>query len=244
MTPFDVAMGNLSLTVSPHPDCVSLCWHKPVNTLSSALYGGGRQVHRSLLNLQVGHNTAGDYGGFEPPAVTLEKKASLLGLQKPMAGMMTSASMKSFRWQLRREGSLYAFCCMTVGTTNARAAGDPADCVELAAHQAVSGTINMAVGTNASLSEPALAEALMLSAESRSWVLFDFSVKSPVSGRIASGTGTDSILIFSGDGPEIHFCGKHTLLGEMLADVIIRALSEAVDIIQQLERGEINPADL
>jgi len=215
-----------------------------VETLSSALYNGGRQVHNSLLNLQVIHNITEEYAGFEPPERSIEKKASELGLKLPLAGMMTSASMKSFRWHLRQEGELHAFCGMTVGITNARAAGDPADCRELEAHRAGSGTINMVVGTNAALSESAMAEALMLAAESRAWVLFDYKVKSPVSDRAASGTGTDSILIFSGEGPEIHFCGKHTLLGEMLADVVIQSLSEALSVIQKLNQGLIRAEDL
>jgi adenosylcobinamide amidohydrolase len=230
--------------ITHNESCVSLEWDNPVETLSSALYNGGRGRHKSLLNLLVDHNTADEYGGFEPPEITLEKKAEALRLGKPMAGMMTSASMKSFRWRLRKEGALYAFCGMTVGTTNARAAGDPADCLELEAHQAGSGTINMVVGTNAALSESALAEALMLSAESRAWTLLDFDVKSPVSGRKASGTGTDSILVFSGNGPEIHFCGKHTLMGEMLADVVIRSLSDAMRIIKKLEAGLLRTEDL
>lgn len=244
MSLFTVSMKDLSLEVNHQADSVSMIWNKPVNTLSSALYKGGRQVHRSMLNLQVGHNTADEYEGFEAPEITLEKKARDLGLAEPFAGMMTSASMKSFRWRFRQEGELCAFCGMTVGTTNARAAGDPADCIDLDAHRAGSGTINIVVGTNAALNESALAEALMLASEARSWVMFDFSVKSPVSGRVASGTGTDSILVFSGDGPEIHFCGKHTLLGEMLADVVIRSLSDAMAVIEQLNKGFIRTEDL
>ncbi|OQY31558.1 MAG: hypothetical protein B6241_13680 [Spirochaetaceae bacterium 4572_59] len=244
MSFFTVSMENLSLQVNHQVDSVSMVWNKPVNTLSSALYKGGRQVHHSLLNLQVGHNTAEEYDGFESPEITLEKKAFQLGLAEPFAGMMTSASMKSFRWNFRQEGELCAFCGMTVGTTNARAAGDPADCIDLEAHRAGSGTINIVAGTNAALNESALAEALMLVSEARAWVLFDYSVKSPVSGRIASGTGTDSILVFSGDGPEIHFCGKHTLMGEMLADVVIRSLSDAMSVIVQLEKGLIRTEDL
>ena len=244
MSEIHVSMGNLSLKVRHESDCICVDWDKGVNTLSSALYKGGRQMHKSLLNLKVDHNTAEEYGGYEAPEISLKNKALQMGLKEPFAGMMTSASMKSFRWQHRQEGELHAFCCLTVGTTNARAAGDPADCVELEAHRAGSGTINMVVGTNALLSESALAEALMLAAESRACVLFDYDVKSPVSGRTASGTGTDSILIFSGDGPEIHFCGKHTLLGEMLADVILRSLGSAMAVIKQLEAGVIRTEDL
>ena len=241
---FKVDMGNLSFDVSHHPDCVALTWDKPVQALSSALYKGGRQTLKSLLNLQVEHNTSDDYGGYDPPELMLERKGSKLGLVQPMAGMMTSASMKSFRWHAREEGDLHAFCFMTVGTTNARAAGDPADCRDLEAHQAGSGTINIVAGTNASLNEAALAEALMLTSEARAWTLCDFDVRSPVSGRLASGTGTDSILVFTGDGPEIHFCGKHTLLGEMLADVVITSLSSAMRIIKQLEAGTLRTEDL
>ena len=242
--PFTVPMGCLELQVSPMEDCVTLEWNKPVQALSSALYNGGRQTLNSLLNMQVDHNTSDHYGGFDPPELQLEQKGASLELKPPMAGMMTSASMKSFRWHTRREGDLYTFCFMTVGTTNARAPGDPADCVELEAHQAGSGTINIAVGTNACLSEAAMAEALMLASEARSWTLCDLKVISPVSGRIASGTGTDSILVFSGDGPDIHFCGKHTLLGEMLADVVIQSLSSVMRVIQQLQAGFVRTEDL
>jgi len=240
MDRFEIDLESLRLRVDHGEDYVRLDWSEPVETLSSALYGGGRQRLSHLLNLQVQHNEADHYGGFEPPERTLEAKAERLGIGGPFAGMMTSASMKSFRWHIRREGGLSVFCCLTAGVTNARAAGDPADFSELEAHQACSGTINLAVGTNASLSEAALAEALMVAAEARAAAVARCGVKSPVSGRTATGTGTDSILVFSGGGPDIRFCGKHTLMGEMLAEAVITPLTEVIRLIQDMEaRGLI-----
>ncbi|MDA3957060.1 adenosylcobinamide amidohydrolase [Oceanispirochaeta sp.] len=229
------------LEISYHckEDHARIDFSNPVEALSSALYHGGRQTISHVLNMKVTHNIADDYKGYESPHTTLENKARKLGLSPDFAGLMTSASMKSFRFYSETEGDLGVFCCLTAGLTNARAPGDRADYRDLEAHRAGLGTINIIAGTNARLSEAALCEALMMVTDARSWAVTNCGVKSRISGEPASGTGTDSHLVFSGTGPEIHFCGKHTLLGEMLARAVITPLQEVIKLIQHMEKLKI-----
>ena len=232
-------LPGLTIDISHDEDHALLNFSQPVQTLSSALYNGGRQELFHVLNMKVHHNKSDEYEGYEHPHISLKKKAAELGVTTAFAGMMTSASMKSFRYNSIIEDELAVFCCLTAGLTNARAAGDKADFRELDAHRAGSGTINIIAGTNAGLSEAAMAEALMIVTEARCSSVMKYAVQSRVSESTATGTGTDSNLIFSGRGPELHFCGKHTLLGEMLARVVIEPMEEVIRIIQQMENDKI-----
>jgi adenosylcobinamide amidohydrolase len=54
-------------------------------------------------------------------------------------------------------------------------------------------------------------------------------ITSPVSGRLATGTGTDAIAVFSGHGVgRARFAGKHTLLGERLAVLVMQSLHSSI----------------
>ncbi len=50
-----------------------------------------------------------------------------------------------------------------------------------------------------------------------------------VSDLPATGTGTDSTAVFSSDqGESVQFCGKHTILGEMIARLVKDALRSSL----------------
>ena len=69
----------------------------------------------------------------------------------------------------------------------------------------------------------------MLAAEAKTVAMRKLGVKSPVSGKIVTGTGTDAIAVVNGVGLEtIRYCGKHVLFGEMLASVVIDAITESL----------------
>jgi len=219
-------------------DFFSLEFDKAVNALSSAVLCGGMRRISSLINLRVGENFEGRQHGFRPPAETLAERAGAEGLMLPSAGMMTAASMKSFRYCRKSLGSIDVFCFLTSGLSNALAAGDPGDynpsAMFTSADSSPAGTINIAAGFSCGLSPAAMTEAVMLITEAKSSVLFGHGVKSYVSGRTATGTGTDSVLVFSAadaDSPGgccEEFCGKHTVLGELLASAVIEALTDSI----------------
>ena len=79
------------------------------------------------------------------------------------------------------------------------------------------------------MSPAAMVESVMLVTEAKTVAMRKLSVKSPVSGTIATGTGTDAIAVVNGFGSEtIRYCGKHVIFGEMLASVVIEAITESL----------------
>jgi adenosylcobinamide amidohydrolase len=118
------------------------------------------------------------------------------------------------------------------------------------------GTINVIVWTDALLSPAAMAEALMLVTEARTVAVMNFHMPSPISPHLtASGTGTDATVIAcqappllssalksasssssnthantsaNNTPPTVEWCGKHTLVGEILATLVMEAVTESV----------------
>jgi adenosylcobinamide amidohydrolase len=79
------------------------------------------------------------------------------------------------------------------------------------------------------MSQAALVESVMLVAEAKTVAMRKLGVKSLVSGVIATGTGTDSIAVVNGFGPEtIRYCGKHVLFGEMVASAVMEAITDSL----------------
>ena len=118
---------------------------------------------------------------------------------------------------------------VTTGINNARRAGDKADIQELLGITEEVGTINLILICSARLTDAAMLEAVMVATEGKAAALQDAAVLSPVSGRLATGTGTDAIAVVSGEGPqEIAFCGKHVLLGEWIGRLVIAAVTSSL----------------
>ena len=173
------------------------------------------------LNLKVdGH---GDF--TESPAHTLQNYAGSLGIDAPLAGMMTAASMNSLRYSSQDNGATQLACIVTAGIQNARRAGDTAD------EQPRPGTINIALVCNRHFSPAAALEALLIATEAKTAACYDLGITSPVSQRIATGTGTDSICLLSAWVPDqnsVEFCGKHTLIGEWIGAAAYDAISQSL----------------
>ena len=218
-------------------DYFSLVFDQPVRTLSSAILGGGVNEVRGFLNLRVDENFGGKKKDFPSPQYTLAEAAREAGLPESSAGMMTAANMNSFSRISRSVCGIEVSCFLTAGLSNALAAGDPGQfhpqqMYSEPEHSPV-GTINIVAGFDCPLTDSALAEAMMIVTEAKSSVLFELGVRSRGSERFATGTGTDSALVYcapprvSGRGPEA-YCGKHTVLGEVLASVVRKALFESL----------------
>ncbi|MCP4136042.1 MAG: adenosylcobinamide amidohydrolase [bacterium] len=206
-----------------------LRFHSPVEVLSSAILNGGYSSARSIFNMGVEENYKGSKSGFPEPEESLREYAKEQGWTGTAVGMMTSASMNSFRHNTCSHDDVIIECFLTAGVSNARRAGDPADWKFFGNVPEQQGTINIVAGTNARLTGAALVEALMIITEAKAAVLQELNIRSPLSGEIATGTGTDSTAFFNGTGREIDYCGKHVLFGEMLARVVSRSLRSSLE---------------
>ena len=112
-----------------------------------------------------------------------------------------------------------ARCIATVGLSNALRVGDPPGL------GAIAGTINLLLATSVPLAREARLEALALAAEARTAALLGHSVRSFRSGRTATGTGTDCIVVAApADDRGAPFCGKHTELGHHIGAAVFEAI--------------------
>ena len=102
--------------------------------------------------------------------------------------------------------------------------GDPAS-VETTAP----GTINLIVLINQALGEAAMVEAIQIATEARVAAVLAARVKSVCSGKPATGTGTDCIVVAAPvEGPAHLYCGKHTRLGELIGRAAYRSCARAL----------------
>jgi adenosylcobinamide amidohydrolase len=94
------------------------------------------------------------------------------------------------------------------------------------------GTINILLQVSCPLTECASLEALSLVAEARTAAVLDGQVPSSVGNAIATGTGTDSIVVAS-PLPSDHdsallYAGKHTELGHLIGSCVYDAVSHGL----------------
>jgi adenosylcobinamide amidohydrolase len=97
--------------------------------------------------------------------------------------------------------------------------------------QAASGTINIIVLTNVSLTQGAMARAIMTATEAKSAALQDLNYRSSALPQVqATGTGTDSMIVVSGTDPNIliRHTGGHTKFGELIGTAAKNAVTEAL----------------
>jgi adenosylcobinamide amidohydrolase len=207
--------------------CIGFSSRHPV--LSSAVFNGGACTASNILIMKVAENFEGTKQIVENPENTLAEYCRQLQLSGTTVGMMTSASMDSFRLVSRSSQGVEITAMVTAGISNARCAGDRADWRAFQTNANPTGTINIIILTNATMSHAAMVESVMLGTEAKTVAMRKLGVKSPVSRTIATGTGTDAIAVANGFGPEtIHYCGKHVLFGEMLASAVIEAITESL----------------
>lgn len=219
--------NRFELKQSPEHICVGFSNEHPV--LSSAVFNGGACTASNIIILKVAENFKGTKQIVDHPEKTLAEYCRELQLSGTTVGMMTSASMDSFRLVSRSSQGVEISAMVTAGISNARCAGDRADWRSFQTDAHPAGTINIIILTNATMSHAAMVESVMLATEAKTVAMRKLGVKSPVSGAIATGTGTDAIAVANGFGSgTIRYCGKHVIFGEMLASVVIEAITESL----------------
>ena len=90
------------------------------------------------------------------------------------------------------------------------------------------GTINIIILSNRKLSPGAMSNMLITATEAKTAALEDLDVRSSASGLPATGTGTDNIIVLSGQGMPAQMSGGHTKLGELLTKAVYEATVQAI----------------
>jgi len=127
----------------------------------------------------------------------------------------------------------FTVCCLaTAGAKeNAMRMGqDVTRYVERDGQVSAIGTINIILLTNATLTDGAMARAIITATEAKTAALQDLNVKSTYSPQFqATGTGTDNMIVVSGKmGKYLHVTSGHTKMSELIAFATKIAVTEAL----------------
>ncbi len=208
--------------------------------------GGGLRRAAVILNHQIALD---DCAAVESPRAYLYRLARSFGfVPRDTVAMMTGANVGrgGFATLRRRELAVSAWC--SAGCSNALRVGDratvvgqaslPVDrCASVCRSRLTSnplGTINIAVAISQAVAAPVLAEAIQIAVEARVLAVQQAAVMSRRSGLPATGTGTDCIVVAAPDrtandgSGAIGYCGKHTVLGELIGRAVLRSCAAAL----------------
>lgn len=209
-------------------DYIRVSFDRPRCILSCAVFNGGWVRGDAVLNLRVSKHPENSEVPLDPPEKTLLEYCIRLGWKGLTVGMMTAASMNSLRIAEEEAGGVSLVVMVTSGLSNPMRAGDPGGYGPSASLPEI-GTINTILCLSASLTPAAMTEAVVIATEAKAAALQSQGIRSPISGGIATGTGTDAIAVACLEGkPQIRYCGKHTFLGESLARGVIRATCDSI----------------
>jgi adenosylcobinamide amidohydrolase len=164
-----------------------------------------------------------------------ENFPSLLGIPRGnITFLSTGADMDTLAVCEKSFEEFKVSCLATAGAKgNALRTGvDVAGYVERAGNFInLTGTINIILLTNATLSDGAIARAIITATEAKTAALQDLDVRSTYTPEIqATGTGTDNIIVVSGKGlgEALRLTSGHTKMGELIGASTKMAVAEAL----------------
>lgn len=207
------------------------------NVLSTSWMSGGyRKDLEAVFNHQISLEAcevchAGD-GSVQQ---YLYGVARDLGLDPETAtGLITRAEMKNTAIVTESFRELTITAIVTAGIAkNGGRAGDPASYYENGdSVEPVGGTINTILLISANLPEYTMTRAVMTATEAKAVALQQLMARSIYSTGIATGSGTDMIVIVTDPGSSRHLsnAGKHSKLGELIGRTVIRATIAALEM--------------
>jgi len=149
-----------------------------------------------------------------------------------VATLVTGVDMRSLAWDEECYDSLWVQAWVTAGFKNnaMRVGMDKAGGIEKNGRFDKIGTINIIVLTSACLSQAAMAASFITITEAKVIALQQANVRSSYNPDWqATGTGTDQIIVVSGQGDKCNFAGGHTMLGELMACAVTKATAKAIE---------------
>ncbi|MDH4187639.1 MAG: adenosylcobinamide amidohydrolase, partial [Nitrospira sp.] len=195
--------------------------------LSSAPRGGGITRAKYILNHQVAAKPVGQADRSRDrcarcadPARALGALALALDIHDPFVGLMTAVSLEQLVVMREATDEIMVEGFVTVGTSNAVRAGEPVVRKPQTGSSLYPGTINLILVTNARLSASAMVGMVQVATEAKTAALLRAKVKSWTGRAGATGTGTDAVVVVSGNGPTLRYSGTHTILGELVGRVV------------------------
>jgi len=211
-----------------------------VNTLLVS-FKEKRRVLSTLDGYKEVHSVANSYQPFELSKVIMKNYAAfeedfpnVLGIpHSDLSFLSTGANMNNLAVCEKSYQDCIVCCLATGGVGNALRSGvDEANWMEQdGTYASVLGTINIILLTNVTLTDGAIARAIITATEAKTAALQDMDARSSVSPENqATGTGTDNIIVVSGTDPDkkVRYTGGHTKMGELIGVSTKIAVAETI----------------
>jgi len=147
------------------------------------------------------------------------------------AFLSTAVTMDKIAWAEETYEDLWVVAFTTAGVKNnaMRIGRDKAGGIERNEQFIRLGTINTILVTNASFDQAAQASAIIAATEAKNVALQELDIRSAFSPDcLATGTGTDQVIVVSGDGEKCTYVQGHTKIGEMMARAVISSTTDAI----------------
>jgi adenosylcobinamide amidohydrolase len=205
------------LTATLNEDALVLCSQQPLQTLSSAVVGGGFLHTRYIVNRHV-HK---DYS-HPDPAADLLTFARSRGISEAFVGLMTAVPMRKTCAITLRAAALTLTVVVTAGLSNPAAPG----CSPPALWQP--STINLILLLDTPLAPAAMVNAGMTATEVKTQMVLEHGVLTP-DGYAATGTSTDAIVVACTEhGEVLPYAGPVTTVGWLIGRGVRTALAAAL----------------
>ena len=199
-----------------------------LTTASSAIYNGGFQKVKALLNVQAPEEYS-DRQLHENPRKLIIQSAKKLDFSDNFVGMVTAASVAKFALVSKKDGDL----AVTVTATAVDPEGNTCSHAESAGEtikvEEMTGTINIMVVIDGNPTESCLVSTVITATEAKAAALWELNIRSRYSGDLATGTITDAIIVAKTNrGAPIIYAGPASKLGQLVGYCTRKAVKEAV----------------
>jgi adenosylcobinamide hydrolase len=211
-----------------------------VNTLFVS-FNEKRRVISTLDGYKEVRFVANHYQPFELSQITMKNYAAfeedfpkVLGIPRgDISFLSTGANMNNLAVCEKSYQDRIVCCLATGGVGNALRSGvDEANWMEQdGTYVNILGTINIILLTNVTLTDGAIARAIITATEAKTAALQDMDARSSVSPENqATGTGTDNMIVVSGTDPDkkVRCTGGHTKIGELIGATTKIAVDETI----------------
>lgn len=193
----------------------------PLRTMSSGVVGSGTGWYQMFVNRHVDKN----YDCSDHRREMLDY-LKVHGFETgDSVGMMTAVVLEDVSYRLYKEEKFAVFILVTAGVGNAIDASRS----EEHSFQNIPGTINIWLFVSGEMTEEAFIQSIMTATEAKAKVMHDLKVEDAVTGTIATGTSTDSILVAATQrGQCLEYAGTITPLGKVIGKGVYECTREAI----------------
>ncbi|QYR19683.1 adenosylcobinamide amidohydrolase [Paenibacillus sp. sptzw28] len=212
------------ISICHYEDRIVIKSAEPLESLSSAVYGGGVAIADRFVNWKVplSYNCS-------DPVHDIRAMLNRWGYsQLATVGLMTAAKL-THASVAEAEGDRFSIvCCTTAGIGNAARAGTVRPV--FSAYSA--GTINSILLIDGRVTSSAMVNAVITATEAKTAALSDLGIIDPYNHLAATGTTTDTFVIAANQSEKyggVHaYAGSATTLGNMIGRIVYETVHEAV----------------